>query len=259
MPWLGCAPPVKIVVCPSSDSKRGDWPAVVQRRLNCGRVNGRLAPPAPRRGRPARSVEAALHAVSRSPRRRRDQRRDGRRFGRPGVIELDQLVLAVDGEGRGRAEQRGAAGERERGEEEEIASSRDNQRAPRDVPLAVDYPRPAFIKGRRLGGLVRRHVPMPFAPSLSNGLAHNCGRREYGGERARAGPEASGGCAARFAGTAIGARQATEAKRTGRAPAADANEQLGNRVLSTPHRRTCRRYVDRLAARSLAGTPGTCS
>jgi ATP synthase protein I len=27
--------------------------------------------------------------------------------------------------------------------------------------------------------------------------------------------------------------QATEAKRTGRAPAADANEQLGNRVLST--------------------------
>ena len=51
--------------------------------------------------------------------------------------------------------------------------------------------------------------------------------------------------------------ETAEAKRTGRAPAADANEQLGNRVLSTLIGGTCRRCVDWLAARWLVrdGSP----
>jgi ATP synthase protein I len=64
-------------------------------------------------------------------------------------------------------------------------------------------------------------------------LAHNCGRRNMVEDEPGQVPKLGVDARLDSLEQRLEKAQATEAKRTGRAPAADANEQLGNRVLST--------------------------
>ncbi|HEU4956297.1 MAG TPA: AtpZ/AtpI family protein [Sphingomicrobium sp.] len=91
---------------------------------------------------------------------------------------------------------------------------------------------PPFIKGRRLGGLVGRHVPYLSRPRDSALVAK---QEEWNMMEDETGQDVGSPQDARLDSLdeRLKRAQIRESERTGQTPMTDANEQLGQRVLST--------------------------